>query len=64
MSNPHPPLTWGQVKAWAESNEVPDSAEVTFDAGQHFDYEKVRDLSSWEAEGGEPPIFILQKVWG
>lgn len=60
----HPPLTWGQVKSWAEANDVPDDAEVTFDPGSGYNYQKVRDLSSWEEESGQPPVFVLQNRWG
>lgn len=57
----HPPLTWGQLRAYAEDNEVPDDAvlELRDYAGR---YAKVRDLSAGEDDG--TPYLVVQEKWG
>lgn len=47
--------TWGDVKAWAESNGVPDNALVVRDQVDTV----VFDLGQREAEGSDPPEFVL-----
>lgn len=67
----HPPLTWGQVKAWAEANGVTDDHLVI--TQEHY---RIRDLSVseyWPQEraiaGGDlsdqgRPALVLQTRWG
>jgi hypothetical protein len=67
----HPPLTWGQVKAWAEANGITDD-HLVIDQQQH----RIRDLSEtvyWPQEdairAGETadqgaPALMLQTRWG
>lgn len=63
MSGAHPPLTWGQVKAWAQDNEVQDGDEVRV-ALPHRELARIRDLSHYPAEDGEPAMLVLQERWG
>lgn len=58
----HPPLTWGDLKSWAEDNEVAGDAVllVQMPAGDH---RYVRDLSLTE-DNDERPSVLLQYRWG
>lgn len=61
----HPPLTWGQVQAWARDNKVPDDAVMVYAADKACHLTKIHDLDSSEPEWeGDEPLFILQRVWG
>jgi hypothetical protein len=67
----HPPLTWGQVKSWAEANGITDDHLVITQENV-----PVRDLSEAEywprphainagetADQGRPSL-VLQTRWG
>lgn len=54
----HPPLTWGDVKAWAETNGITD-AHVVLDQ----DHRAIRDLGESETAENKPAL-ILQTRWG
>lgn len=67
----HPPLTWGQVKAWAEANGITDDHLVITQ-----EHHRIRDLSEteyWPQERAvsrgdlsdhRRPAFVLQTKWG
>lgn len=58
MASGRPPLTWGQVKEWAQANGIKDDALVV-----DQNYRLIRDLSEAETAGGQPAL-RLQTIWG
>jgi hypothetical protein len=62
--NGHPPLTWGDVKRWAEANGVTDDAVMADDSLASPSAQKFRDLSFEPAEDNYHAEFVLQHRWG
>lgn len=59
MAEAHPPVTWADMKAWAEANGVTDDAIITDQRGI-----KIRDLDFIEAQYGDPAEFKVLATWG
>ena len=58
MSEQHPQITWGRLKAWAADNKVPDDAVVAYKPGRpHTGHPEmaVRDIDQFKAEDGWEP---------
>lgn len=63
MAETHPPLTWGQVKAWARDNEISEEHVVVLQQPGGGDDRACRDLNETETMRGEP-AFLFQVRWG